>query len=160
MRRLLDAAYLAALLLLSPGLLGGAWRTGRYRHGMREKLRGFSGDAPTGAVWFHGVSVGEVVLLRHPVAAFRARHPGVPVVVSASTDTGLAEARKTFPDLVVFPFPFDFSWAVERTLTHLRPSLVVLAESELWPNFVRTAKQLSVPVAVVNGRLSPRSLAR
>src|SRR5947209_17164500 len=127
MRRLRDAAYLAALLLVSPWLLWRAWRTGRYRHGLREKLRGFAGDAPTGAVWFHGVSVGEVVLLRHLVAAFRARHPGVRVVVSASTDTGLAEAKKAFADLVVLPFPFDFSWAVERTLTHLRPSLVVLA---------------------------------
>src|SRR3954470_12590714 len=163
MRRLLDAAYLAALLLLSPWLLWRAWRTGRYRRGLSDKLLGLRGDAPPpqeGAVWFHGVSVGEVVLLRQLVAAFRARNPDVPVVVSSSTDTGLEEARKVFADLVVFPFPFDFSWAVERTLNHLRPSLVVLAESELWPNFVLTAKRLTVPVAVVNGRMSPRSLSR
>src|SRR6476646_3801054 len=102
MRRLLDAAYLAALLLVSPWLLWRAWRTGRYRRGLREKLHGFTGEAPTGAVWFHGVSVGEVVLLRQLVAAFRARHPETPVVVSASTDTGLEEARKAFADLVVF----------------------------------------------------------
>src|SRR3954470_2390406 len=102
MRHLLDAAYLAALLLLSPWLLWRAWRTGRYRRGLREKLGGFRGDAPVGAVWFHGVSVGEVVLLRQLVAAFRARHPDAPVVVSSTTDTGIEEARKAFPDLVVF----------------------------------------------------------
>src|SRR5262245_11236814 len=108
MRRLLDATYLAALLILSPWLLWRAWRTGRYRQGLRHKLLGFRGDVPAGAVWFHGVSVGEVVLLRQLVAAFRARHPDVPVVVSSTTDTGLEQARNAFADLVVFPFPFDF----------------------------------------------------
>lgn len=160
MRHLLDATYLLALLLLSPWLLWRAWRTGRYRQNLRDKLAGFCGDVPAGAVWFHGVSVGEVVLLRQLVAAFRARHPGASVVVSSTTDTGLEEAKKAFPDLVVFPFPFDFSWAVERTLTAIRPSLVVLAESELWPNFLLAARRLAVPVAVVNGRMSPRSLSR
>jgi 3-deoxy-D-manno-octulosonic-acid transferase len=80
------------------------------------------------------------------------------VVVSSTTDTGLEEARKHFADLPVFAFPFDFSWAVARTLKRVRPSLVVLAESELWPNFVAACKRLDVPVAVVNARLSPRSL--
>src|SRR5436190_1799110 len=102
MRHLFDAVYLVALLLLSPWLAWRAWRTGRYRN-LREKLHGFAGDLPAGAVWFHGVSVGEVVLLRQLVAAFRARHPGSPVVVSSTTDTGLAEAKKHFTDLVVFP---------------------------------------------------------
>src|SRR5262245_16502383 len=129
MRLVLDATYLVALLLLSPWLLWRAWRTGRYRRGLGDKLAGFRGDVPSGAVWFHGVSVGEVVLLRQLIAAFRARHPSTPVVVSASTDTGLEEARKSFPDLTVFVYPFDFSWAVERTLKTIRPSLVVLAES-------------------------------
>lgn len=160
MRHLLDALYLAALLALSPWLLWRCWRTGRYRRGLRDKLAGFRGDAPAGAVWFHGVSVGEVVLLRQLVAAFRARHPSTPVVVSASTDTGLEEARKSFPDLTVFAFPFDLSWAVGRTLAAVRPSLVVLAEGELWPNFLLAARRHGVPVAVVNGRMSPRSLAR
>jgi 3-deoxy-D-manno-octulosonic-acid transferase len=160
MRWLLDALYLVALVLLSPWLLFRAWRTGRYREGLRDKLLGLSRQVPEGAVWFHGVSVGEVHLLRQFVAAFRQRHPGRAVVVSSTTDTGLEEARKHFPDLAVFAFPFDFSWAVQRTLKQVRPALVVLAESELWPNFVAACKRLGVPVAVVNARLSPRSLAR
>ncbi len=160
MRHLLDVLYLVALLLLSPWLLYRAWRTRRYRDGLRDKLLGLSRELPPGAVWFHGVSVGEVHLLRQLVAAYRQRHPGRQVVVSATTDTGLEEARKHFAELDVFPFPFDFSWAVDRTLARVRPILIVLAESELWPNFLLTAKRQGIPVAVVNGRMSPRSLAR
>jgi 3-deoxy-D-manno-octulosonic-acid transferase len=111
-------------------------------------------------VWFHGVSVGEVHLLRQVVAAFRRRHPGRPCVVSTTTDTGFAEARRCFPDLTVIHFPFDFSWSVARTLRAVRPALVVLAESELWPNFLLAARRQGVPVAVINGRMSPRTFAR
>src|SRR5215471_7498575 len=115
---LLDALYLTVLLLLSPWLLYRALRTGRYRHGLRDKLLGLSSirnpqsAIPNGAVWFHGVSVGEVHLLRQVIAAFRRRRPDWPVVVSTTTDTGFEEARRCFPDLQVIHFPFDFSWAV------------------------------------------------
>src|SRR5215213_6681980 len=160
MARALDALYALALLLLSPWLLWRAWRTGRYRATLRDRLRGAEVDAPKGAVWFHGVSVGEVAMLRQLVAEFRRRHPTTPVVVSSTTDTGLEQARKHFPDLTVFPWPFDFSWAVGRVLDRLAPSLVVLGESELWPNFLRAARRRNVPVVVVNGRMSPRSVGR
>ena len=160
MRWLLDAVYLVALLLLSPWLAWRAWRTKRYRQGLRDKLLGLSGEAPQGPVWFHAVSLGEVKVLGQLVKAFRQRHPGRACVVSSTTDTGLAEAKTLFPDLAVFPFPFDFSWAVGRTLDRLKPALVVLCESELWPNFLLAAGKRGVPVAVVNGRMSPRSLGR
>ncbi|MFO0880194.1 MAG: 3-deoxy-D-manno-octulosonic acid transferase [Gemmataceae bacterium] len=160
MRWLLDALYLLALLLLSPWLIWRAWTTRRYRQGLRDKLFGLSTEVPPGAVWFHAVSLGEIKVLGQLVPAFRKRHPGRAVIVSSTTDTGLAEARNLFPDLVVFPFPFDFSWAVTRTLQQVRPALVVLCESELWPNFLGAAHRLQVPVALVNGRMSPRSLGR
>src|SRR5262249_42482428 len=104
--------------------------------------------------------VGEVHLLGVVVAAFRRRHPDWRCVVSATTDTGLAEARKRFPDLPVVAWPFDFSWAVKRTLRAVNPRLVVLAESEMWPNFLRAARRMGVPVAVINARISPRSERR
>jgi 3-deoxy-D-manno-octulosonic-acid transferase len=160
MHRLLDAVYLAALLILSPWLLWRWWRTRRYREGLRDKLLGLARAVPAGPVWFHGVSVGEIHLLRQLVGAFRKRHPGRACVVSSTTDTGLGEAKRVFPDLLTFPFPFDFSWAVERTMRRVRPALIVLAESELWPNFVLAAKRLHIPLAVVNGRMSPRSFGR
>jgi 3-deoxy-D-manno-octulosonic-acid transferase len=157
---LLNTLYLLALLLLSPWLLVRALRTGRYRTGLPAKLLGLRQALPPGAVWFHGVSVGEVHLLRQVIRAFRRRRPELACVVSASTDTGLAEAKKAFPDLAVFPFPLDFSWAVRRSLRAVRPCLVVLAEGEIWPNFLLACYRLKVPAAVINGRMSPRSRRR
>src|SRR6267378_4212277 len=90
-------------------------------------------------VWFHGVSVGEIHLLRTLVARFRQRHADWDCVISTTTDTGFDEACKRFPDLPVFFWPFDFSWAVHRALRWLNPSLIVLAEAELWPNFLLAA---------------------
>ncbi len=158
----LDCLYLLALAASLPWLLWRSLRTGRYRSGLRAKLLGHLRVPPNPrpTVWFHGVSVGEVHLLVTLVAAFRERHPGWRVVVSSTTDTGLAEVRARFPDLTVVPYPFDFSWAVGRALDTIRPRLVVLAESELWPNFLHAAARRRIPVAVVNARLSPRSFAR
>jgi 3-deoxy-D-manno-octulosonic-acid transferase len=162
MRWLLDAAYLCALCLLSPWLAYRAFRTRRYRRGLAAKLFGLSESPLPSArpVWFHGVSIGEIHLLRQVIAAFRRRRPYVPCVVSTTTDAGCDEARRCFPDLPVFFYPFDFSWAVRRTLRRVDPALVVLAEGELWPNFLLAARQYGVPVAVINGRMSPRSAAR
>ena len=157
---LLNCAYLVVLFLISPWLIYRALRTGRYRRGLRAKLFGLPRTRPPGAVWFHGVSVGEVHLLRQVVAAFRRYYPDWPCVISATTDTGLDEAHRCFPDLFVLPFPFDFSWAVRRSLHAVGPRLIVLAEAELWPNFLMVARRQGVPVVVINGRMSPRSLRR
>ncbi len=162
MRFVLDALYLLLLLLISPWLAWKMLTTGKYRRGMLDRLLGRvrlpAKSRPR--AWFHGVSVGEVHLLRHVVAAFRRRHPDWDCVVSTTTDTGLAEARKAFTDLGVFLFPLDFSWAVRRALRTVDPDLVVLAEGELWPNFLLAARSRGVKMVVVNGRLSPRSAAR
>jgi 3-deoxy-D-manno-octulosonic-acid transferase len=159
---LLNLLYLAALLLLSPWLAYKALTTGKYRRGLWHKLTGRAfrrrGDAP--CIWFHGVSVGEIHLLKHVVAAFRRRHLHWHCVISTTTDTGYAEAKKCFPGCPVFWWPLDFTWAVKRALRRIRPEVVVLAEGELWPNFLMAAKGKGVRVAVINGRMSPRSLAR
>jgi 3-deoxy-D-manno-octulosonic-acid transferase len=162
MPRLLDAVYLAALWVLSPWLIWRATRTGRYRRDLAAKLFGRVEVRPghNPVVWFHGVSVGEIHLLVTVVAAFRKRHPEWSCVISATTDTGLAEARARFPDLAVVAWPLDFSWAVAAALDAVRPDLVVLAEAELWPNFLAAADARGVKVAVVNARVSPRSFRR
>lgn len=160
---LLDLVYLVTLLLLFPWLVWRAVATGRYRSGLAAKLFGHVPVANPDrkpVVWFHAVSVGEVNLLGTLVPAFRRRHPDWLVVVSSTTDTGLAEARKRFSDLTVIGWPLDFSWAVGAALDAVKPSLVVLAESEMWPNFLRAARNRRVPVAVINARMSPRSFRR
>jgi 3-deoxy-D-manno-octulosonic-acid transferase len=106
------------------------------------------------------VSVGEIHMLRPVVAQFRKRYPNWECTISTTTDTGFDEASKRFPDLPVFYWPFDFSWAVRRALRRVHPAVVVLAEGEIWPNFLIAAKASGIPVAVINGRMSPRSFGR
>lgn len=160
---LFDALYVLAAAVLGPWLAWRAVATGRYRRDLAAKLLGDIRVANPGGspvAWFHGVSVGEVHLLVTLVAAFRVRHPDWLVVVSSTTDTGLAEARAKFPDCPVVPFPFDFSWAVRRAFAAVNPRVVVLAESELWPNFLAEAGRRRTPVVVANARLSPRTFGR
>lgn len=155
-----DAAITGLIALASPWL---AWRSRAGRPGPWKLWKGPSFPKPeTGkpVTWFHGVSVGEIHLLGPVVAAFRQRHPEIGVVVSATTPTGLAEARKRFPDTLVSPFPFDLSWQLRAAFDNLNPAAVVLAESELWPGFLAEARERNVPVAVINGRMSPRSAGR
>ncbi|MCI0378910.1 MAG: 3-deoxy-D-manno-octulosonic acid transferase [Gemmataceae bacterium] len=158
---LLNLIYLLTFLIASPWLLYKALTTGKYRRGLWTKLTGRvpfrSLRADTIVVWFHGVSVGEIHLLRQVVAAYRKRFPHHQCVISTTTDTGYDEARKHFADLPVFFWPFDFTWSVKTALGRVQPDLVVLAEGELWPNFLRLAKRRSVKIAVINGRMSPRS---
>jgi 3-deoxy-D-manno-octulosonic-acid transferase len=160
----LDALYALALCAFAPLVLWQYLRKGKARRGIWQRICGpfrFKNTSmPQGAVWFHGVSVGEVHLLRTIVAEFKSRHPQLPIVVSATTDTGLAEAEKFFGKDLVFRCPFDFSWAVANAMDSLRPNMIVLAESELWPNFLTAAKARRIPVVVVNARVSPRSFAR
>jgi 3-deoxy-D-manno-octulosonic-acid transferase len=159
---LLNLLYVLVVVFLSPWLLYKALTTGKFRRGLWHKLNGRAfhrrGNGP--CIWFHGVSVGEIHLLQHVVAAFQRRHPHWHCVVSTTTDTGFAEAEKRFPGLAVFWWPLDFSWSVQRALRRVRPDVVVLAEGELWPNFLNAAKRRGVQVAVINGRMSPRSLQR
>jgi 3-deoxy-D-manno-octulosonic-acid transferase len=156
---LLNVIYLAVLVAMSPWILYRSYRTGRYREGWAEKVRGKAplriGSRP--CLWFHAVSVGEVLLLRPIVAELARRRPGWDVVVSTTTNTGLAVARSTFPDLVTFYAPLDFSWAARRAVARIRPTVLALVELELWPNLVLSAKRAGARVAIINGRLSHRS---
>jgi 3-deoxy-D-manno-octulosonic-acid transferase len=156
---LLNGLYLVLVVLASPWLVYKSLTTGKYRRGLWRKLVGHAmlRDSEAPCAWFHGVSVGEVHLLGPVVSQFRRRHPDWECVVSTTTDTGFDEACKRFPDLPVCYWPLDFSWAVHRALRRINPSLVVLAEGELWPNFLRAARWRGVPVAIVNARMSPRS---
>jgi 3-deoxy-D-manno-octulosonic-acid transferase len=155
----LNFCYLLLLLAISPWLLYKMLRTGKYRRGMWCKLTGLTpiraSDRP--CVWFHAVSVGEVLLLRQVVARFRARHLDHECVISTTTNTGYAVAVEKFPDLTIFYWPLDFTWAVKRALRRIRPSLVVLAELELWPNFILAADRYGIPLSVINGRMTERS---
>lgn len=160
----LNLIYTAALSLLSPVILYRLVRYGRYRRGVSQKLLGVSPhqaarllDGREDSIWLHAVSVGEVNLLPELARLLSARSPHTAIVISTSTDSGYDLAVKYFGTDRVFFCPLDFTWAVRRTLEHLKCSQLVLAELELWPNLVASATSLSCPITVVNGRLSERS---
>ncbi len=157
---------LAAALLLSAPVWG--WRMareGRYREGLRERL----GAVPRRlsahvhgrpVIWLHAVSVGEVQGATRLVAELEAKLPGYAVVLSTTTPTGQEVARERFGADRVFFYPLDFAWAVRAYLRMLRPDLLILMESELWPRMIVECARAGIPVAVVNARVSDRSLPR
>ncbi len=160
---LLNMIYLTAALCLAPYLCWQTWVRKKPVRGLAAKWLGrvpWRAENAAPVVWFHGVSVGEIHLLRQVVARFRARFPTWQCVVSTTTATGHAEACKHFADLPVVFWPFDFTWAVNKALDTIRPTLVVLSEGEVWPNFVWAAKKRGVKLAVINARMSPRSARR
>jgi 3-deoxy-D-manno-octulosonic-acid transferase len=159
---LYSAALAAGLLLSLPYWIFQMLRQGKYRKGLGQRLGRVPAELarpsaqPT--IWFHAVSVGEVLAITGLVEHMRACWPGYRVVVSTTTDTGLKLARARFGDTNVFYFPLDFGFAIRPYLDALRPQLVVIAETEFWPNFLRLAKRSGARVAVVNARISDRSL--
>ena len=155
-----DLCYLLALFALSPVLLWRSWRTGRYRQGWEAKFRGqlpIRESDTKRRVWFHAVSVGEVLQLRQIVAEFLRQHPEADLLITTTTDTGFSVAQENFAEHDVAYFPLDFSWSVRAALRRVQPDLIVLVELELWPNFIREAARRGCPLALVNGRLSARS---
>jgi 3-deoxy-D-manno-octulosonic-acid transferase len=158
---LLYSALLAVGLLVSlPYWMFARRRSGRYREGLGERL----GKVPPRlqpqsepAIWVHAVSVGEVLAVSELVKEMRRRFPQYRVVVSTTTATGQNLARKHFGEHSVFYFPLDFKFAIRPYFSVLRPRLIVLAETEFWPNFLRVAQVSGARVAVVNARISDRS---
>jgi 3-deoxy-D-manno-octulosonic-acid transferase len=161
----LYSAALAIVLLLSlPYWLFQIAARGKYRKGLAERM----GRVPARlrlpassekTIWVHAVSVGEVLAVAELVEEMR-RGFQCPVFVSTTTDTGQSLARKRFGDESVFYFPMDFAFAIRPYLRALRPRMIVIAETEFWPNFLRCAHASGARVAIVNARISDRSRPR
>ncbi len=157
---------LAAMLLL-PYWIVQAARTGKYFSNLSERL-GFSYPAlrhlpleRPGAIWLHAVSVGEVLSGLPLARQLKELYPGRPLVVSTTTKTGQALARERMPfaDAVIY-FPLDWTFAVRSAFRAVQPAIVVILETEIWPNFIRHAARRGVSTLFLGGRLSPRSFAR
>ena len=151
-------------LILLPRFVIDAFRHGKYVAGFRERLGSVSPivSEVRPVIWLHSVSVGETQAARPLVKGIKARFPDHSVVISTTTATGQRLAREIFKEDVerVFYFPFDWRWAVRRTLNAIRPEAVLLMETEIWPGFLRECEHRRIPVAIVNGRLSDQSFRR
>ena len=147
------------------------WRRGEPSSAFKERLGIIPRDLVAraavavakegGAIWIHAVSVGEVLAAKPLLEALKAQYPGRAVVVSTTTETGqrLARARLQSAD-GIFYFPLDWVVPVRRALEAIRPALVIVMETEIWPNFLREAHRNGVPVILANARISDRSFAR
>jgi 3-deoxy-D-manno-octulosonic-acid transferase len=156
-----------AALLLTPYWVVKGLRHGKYFSNLRERL-GFSFPALAklpverpGSIWIHAVSVGEVLSGVTLARRLKTAYPNRPLIVSTTTITGqtLTRERLSFADAIIY-FPLDWSFCVRRAFEAVRPSLVLVLETEIWPNFLREAGGRKVPVLFVSGRISDRSFAR
>jgi 3-deoxy-D-manno-octulosonic-acid transferase len=161
---LYSALAAVALLLSSPVWLFRLLRHRKYRAGFAERIGRVparlrdSQQRPT--IWVHAVSVGEVLAVGELISELQQRVPSYRIAVSTTTATGQKLARDRFGAANVFYFPIDFAFAVRPYLQALRPELIVIAETEFWPNFLRLARQSGARIAVVNARISDRSFPR
>jgi 3-deoxy-D-manno-octulosonic-acid transferase len=152
MRLLLDFVYLIACIIVSPWLVYRLCTAGRADFARRFGV-GLGVSLPS-CVWLHGSSAGEVTVLRPLVAALERDHPDTPLVISAFTATGLATARKLFARHRVVPLPVDLSFVVARFLRRFNPRLLVVAESEFWPNLIDVALPTSSEAGIFRQRES------
>ncbi|HEY3626424.1 MAG TPA: 3-deoxy-D-manno-octulosonic acid transferase [Terracidiphilus sp.] len=161
-----NVALLAVLVAGAPWWLWRMATTRKYREGMRERLGGVqaglraAGEDGPPVIWMHAVSVGEVLAVSRMVGELDRSLPGYRVLVSTTTRTGQALARERFGANRVFYCPLDLPWAVRAYLNALRPEMLILAETEFWPNLLRGSFRRGIPVVVVNARISDRSWPR
>src|SRR3954469_2998839 len=167
-----NVALVAALLAGAPWWLWRMAATEKYREGMGERLgfvrRGLVGRGLAAAsqrdqrpvIWLHAVSVGEVLAVSRLLGDLDRALPGHRLLISTTTRTGQTLARERFGAGRVFYCPLDLPWAVRAYLKALRPELLVLAETEFWPNLLQGCFRRRIPVVVVNARISDRSWPR
>ena len=148
-------------LALLPYFVYQSARRGKYAASFKERM-GFipasvRADAPQ-TIWVHAVSVGEFLAARSLITRLRADFPAARIVVSTTTLTGqkLARSQSHLFDAALY-FPFDWKFSVRRALAAVNPSVVIIMETELWPNFLRECRKRGVVTVLVNGRISPRS---
>ena len=153
-----------ALLISMPWWTLQLVRLGKYRAGLKERL----GRVPPrleratgpGSIWIHAVSVGEVMAVSRLVAELQKSTPGRQIFVSTTTATGQRLARERFGDSRVFFMPLDLGLCIRPYLNALRPRMLLLAETEFWPNLLHLARKSGASVAIVNARISDRSFPR
>jgi len=158
--------YGAGLLAVAPYYLWRFFHRGLELGDLRQRLgyvpppAGSSGKLAQGGVWIHAVSVGETLALRQMVQRLRQRLT-LPLVVTTTTATGQQVARQSlYLADAIYYFPFDLRGPVCRALDRIRPRLVLLTESELWPTFLDECRRRGIPVVLINGRMSRKTFRR
>jgi 3-deoxy-D-manno-octulosonic-acid transferase len=160
---LYNLLLIAMTIIMFPVILYKLLRERKYRGGLTQKLgrvrkrvRKVIGN--TRPIWVHAVSVGEVMAAHPLIRELKRKFPDTKLILSTVTVTGNYTALQRVPEAdAVFFFPFDFPFVVRRVIERINPHIVLVAETELWPNFFRELTRRGIPSAVINGRISPRS---
>ncbi|MFB9213629.1 lipid IV(A) 3-deoxy-D-manno-octulosonic acid transferase [Vibrio sinaloensis] len=154
--------YTLLLAILAPLLLYGLYKSkaGKPKYGKRWKEH-FGLTPPINTldnpIWLHAVSVGEVIAAVPLIKAIKEKNPQQVILVTTTTSTGAAQVEK-LADLVEHRYmPIDFSFAVKRFLKTVKPSQMLIMETELWPNTLSTVAKYDIPITVINARLSHKS---
>jgi 3-deoxy-D-manno-octulosonic-acid transferase len=164
----------AGMFLLAPYFALRGWRAGEPSRALRERLGSLPPEiavraaaaaartaANNGPIWIHAVSVGEVLAAQPLIDGLKRRYPAATIFVSTTTETGQRLARERLQTTDgIFYFPLDWVVPVRRALRAIRPTLVIIMETEIWPNFLREAHHANIPVVFANARISEKSLAR
>jgi 3-deoxy-D-manno-octulosonic-acid transferase len=158
---LLTAGFILSLALLPLLVLLGP----RFRVGLRQRLGFYSAeimkhDFGARPVWIHAASVGEVRSIVPLVRELKRRFPTKPIILSTFTLTGNKVAREIGGADLVFFLPLDFFWVARRAIAMFSPALLVIVETEIWPNLLREAFRRGVPTLLLSGRLSAKALPR
>ncbi len=137
----------------------------KLRHGVPFRLgfyrRSFELGRGSPRIWLHGASAGDLLSLQPMMKELKARLPGSCIIVTTITNSGLAMARKKLVEAdVICHAPYDLFGATRRAVAALRPDLLVLEYTEIWPNLIRAARKANVKIALTNGRFNPRKLSR
>ena len=163
---LYSAVTAIAMVVLGPYFALQRLRRGKSFGNLRERM-GYlpdglaAGVSPRTAIWVHAVSVGEVLAAKPLIEGLKAQFPKRPIFLSTTTTTGQQLARERIARANgIFYFPFDWRLPIRRALNKIRPAIVVILETEIWPNFMREADHAGVPVVFVNSRISERSFRR
>ena len=160
MRQLYSLLIQLLIPLLLLRLFWRSFKNPSYRERWRERLGYLQPPDQPGCIWLHAVSVGEVQAVA-PLIRRLLETSVLPLVITTTTPTGAQRARELFGDEVHHYFaPFDTPFIVHRFFTKLRPRLLILVETEIWPNLIHTAYQSGIPTLLANARLSVRSAQR
>lgn len=163
MRGLYNILFTFFLALASPYYFLKMWRRGNWREGFAQRFGRYSSHIKQAitnrhVLWLHAVSVGEVNVCTQLIRALEPRLPNLKLIVSTTTSTGMGELHKRLPrHIEKIYYPIDHRSIVARAIRTIGPEAVVLIEAEIWPNFLWRLQEKSIPVFLVNARMSEKS---
>lgn len=165
MKMLVRYCYTLLLVLVSPILLWGLYRSRPNKPSFGVRWKEHFGITPqltassAGIIWIHAVSVGEVLASRKLIAQLQERYPEKTVLVTTTTSTGAQQVANLGNGIVHRYMPIDFSWCVRGFLRAVKPEVMLIIETEIWPNTIHTVAKQNIPIVLVNGRLSEKSFS-